>query len=129
MDAVIGDQRSLDEATLSGHAGESLRELLEALQHEREALAESMQASVDVMRGDVSRRNFDPTKLAAARHTVDERMNALRADPNGLANLSDDQTRAFLGKLDSRGRLVLCQRAVEDWFSDWARATTAESGG
>ena len=125
MDAVIGDQRSLDEAALAGHAGESLRKLLEALQHEREALAESMQASVDVMRGDVSRQSFDPTELAAARHTVDERMNALRADPDGLANLSDDQTRDFLGKLDTRGKLVLCQQAVEDWFRDWAGATTA----
>lgn len=122
MDAVIGDQRSDSEASWALNAGESMRSLLDALRHEREALIESMQTSIDLMQGDSPHRTLD---LSAARQVVNECLNLVQRDSNGLANLDHEQTRRFLAKLDARDKLVFCQRAIEDWFRDWAGAEAA----
>jgi hypothetical protein len=48
-----------------------------------------------------------------------------RADPSSLARLSGEAARRFLAKPDSRGKLVLRQCAIEDWFKNWAQADGA----
>jgi hypothetical protein len=115
VDAVLGDRPGAAEPLLK-RGGAPLRPLLEALRRAEEALLDSMQAAVDVMRGDGAPR---ASGLASAQQVVDDHLEELRADPGAVPDLTDEEKRRVLVEFDSRRRLVFRQRAVEDWLVDW----------
>ena len=123
VDAVLGDRPGVAEPLLK-RGGAPLRPLLEALRRAEEALLDSMQAAVDVMRGDTAHR---ASGLAAAQQAVEVRLEHLRADPGVIPELSADEKRRLLVELDSRRRLVFRQRAIEDWLAAWRTAEETQA--
>jgi uncharacterized membrane protein YccC len=115
MDAVLGDRPGALEPLLE-RGGAPLRPLLEALRRADQVLLTSMQAAVDVVRGDAAHRT---SRLAAAHQAVEDRLRELRADPGAIPELTDQERRRLLIDLDSRRKLVFRQRAIEDWLEDW----------
>jgi len=99
--------------------GAPLRPLLTALQRADEVLLESMCAAVGAL-GDVAEP--PPSGLSAAREAVAEQVEALRAQPETLPQVTDDERRRLLVELDSHHRLVLRQQAIEAWLAEWRSA-------
>jgi hypothetical protein len=118
VDAVLGDRPGAAEPLLE-RGGAPLTPLLEALQREDQALVESMQAAAEIMRGDAVVRGSD---LASAHEAVRDRLEELSTQPEVILQLTDEERRRLLVELDSRRRLVLRQRAIEDWLAVWRSA-------
>jgi hypothetical protein len=93
--------------------GAPLEPLLEAVRREDQALLASIQAAADAMRGEAVLR---PSLLAAAHQTAWTLANELRDGLDAISGLTDDERRRLLVEIDARRRLVLRQRAIEDWF-------------
>jgi hypothetical protein len=118
VDAVLSDRPGVL-APLLERGGAPLRPLLEALQRAGQALLESMETAVGTMRGDALYRD---SALSAAHQAVEDRLKDLSANPDVIPELTDVEKRLLLVEFDSRRRLVLRQRAIEDWLADWRLA-------
>jgi uncharacterized membrane protein YccC len=118
MDGVAGYRRVASEP-LQTRGGAPLRPLFEALQRADEALQDSMENAVDVLRGEAAHR---VSGLAAAQQSVEDRVDELRADPGRIPEFTDEEKRDFLVQLDSHRELVFRQLAIEDWIADWREA-------
>ncbi len=123
MDAVVG-YRPVASEPLRTRGGAPLGPLLEALRRADEALVESMESAVDVLRGEAAPR---VSGLAAAQRAVEDRVDELRADPGRIPEFTDEERRSFLVQLDSHRELVFRQRAIEECFADWRRAEQARA--
>ena len=122
MDALLGYLPS-DSVPLLERGGAPLRPLLETLKRADQALFDSMQTAVDVMRGEaVHRHSF----LAAAQRDVEDRLRDLSANAVAISDLTDEDKRRLLVQLDWGRKLVSRQLAIEDWFASWRK--TEESG-
>jgi hypothetical protein len=123
VDAAVGyHPGSLD--PLVDRAGERFRPLRAAIRRGDEALLESMQSAVAILRGEASRR---ASGLAEARQAVAECIDELRADPGSLPLLDDEDRRRFLVGLESRRGLVFRQLAIEQWLDDWHESEVGRS--
>jgi hypothetical protein len=118
VDAVLSDRPGAAEPLLE-RGGAPLRPLLEALRPADQALLDSMQAAVEIMRGDAVYR---VSALPAAHEAVEDRLKELSAAPDVIPGLTDVEKRRLLVEIDSRRRLVARQRAIEDWLADWRLA-------
>ena len=114
-DAVVSDRPGVL-APLLERGGAPLRPLLEALRRADEALVESLQAAVEVLRGEGQHR---ASGLAAAQQAVEDRLEELGATPGAIPDLTAEERRRLLVEFDARRRLVLRQRAIEDWLAEW----------
>jgi hypothetical protein len=112
MDAVLACRPGDFEALLE-RAGAPLQPLLDAVRREDEALLASMQETPTAMRGEAVLR---PSLLAAAHQTAWTLVNELRDGLDSFSRLTHDERRRLLVEIDARRRLVLRQRAIEDWF-------------
>jgi hypothetical protein len=118
VDAVLSDRLDVL-APLLERGGASLRPLSEALRRADEALVQSLQTAVEVLRGEGQHRAFG---LAAAQQAVEDRLEELGATPGAIPDLTAEERRRLLAELDARRRLVFRQRAIEDWLADWRLA-------
>ena len=75
--------------------------------------------TVEIMRGDAVYRD---SALSAAHEAVEERLEDSSADPDVIPELTGVEKRRRLVEFDSRRRLVLRQRAIEDWLAAWRTA-------
>ncbi len=123
-DAVLSDRPGVI-APILERGGAPLGPLLEALRRADEALLDSMQTAVDVLRGSAVHRT---SALAAAHQAVEDRLEELAANPSAIPERNVEEARRFLVELDARRNLVSRQRAIEDWLGDWRRAAAAETG-
>ena len=115
MDAAVGHHPgSLD--PLLDRAGERFRPLRAAMQSGDEALLESMQSAIVILRGEASR---GASGLPEARQAVAECVDVLRGEASSLPQLDDEERRRLLIGIESRRRLVSRQLAVERWLDDW----------
>jgi hypothetical protein len=117
-DAVLSDRPGIFGPLLE-RGGARLRPLLEALRQVEEALLESLQATIDVLRGNPAHGD---SGLAAAHQALEARLEDLRSQPGAIPELGADERRRLLVELDARRRLIFRQRAIEDWLADWRAA-------
>ena len=115
MDATQGDRPAAFEI-LSSDGPTVLGPLLEAIRREEDALLESMQTTVDALRGPSP---ASASGLAEAQIVLDGRLEALRRNSGPEPQLSEGDRRALLVALDTRRQLVFRQRAIEEWVSEW----------
>ena len=74
---------------------------------------------VETVRGDAVYRD---SALSAAHQAVEDRLKDSSANPEVIPEFSDAEKRRLLVEFDSRRRLALRQRAIEDWLADWRLA-------
>ena len=117
-DAVLGYSPP-DSTPVLERGGAPLEPLLEALQRADEALVDSMQSGVDVMRGEAA---YQPSALAGAQRVLEDRLRDVSAAAVAIPDLTDEEKRRLLVQLDRRRRLFSRQLAIEDWFADWQKA-------
>ena len=125
MDAIVGERSGALEM-LPERGGDSIGPLREALRREDEALLASMQMAIDALHGG----SVDPgSELASAHRSVEDRLAELRANPDAIPRVSDEQQRRVLVALHSRRGVVSRQLAIERWLADWRRAEGLDRGG
>jgi hypothetical protein len=118
VDAILGDRPGVAEPLLE-RGGAPLQPLLEALRRADQALVSSVQAAAEIVRGDAA---YSRSDLSAAHEAVENRLQHLRADPEVIPQLTDEERRRLLVEFDSRRRLFLRQLAIEEWLDDWRTA-------
>jgi len=127
FDAALGTRGAAPAQSMPllerGGAFEPLRE---ALGREDEALLASMQATADTLRGEAPARPAG-SALDEANRAVLTCLDELRARPERLPSITNEEKEAFLAHLDSRHVLVDRQIAIEGWLADWSESQT--SGG
>jgi uncharacterized membrane protein YccC len=101
-----------------------LRPLFTALQRADEALLDSMRGAVGAVRGGAEQPASD---LTAARDAFAEQLEALRARPETLPNVTNVERQRLLVEVDSHRRLTLRQQAIEFWLAEWKRAAMSSS--
>jgi len=121
MDAAAGYHPGpLD--PLLDRAGERFRPLRAAIRRGDEALLESMESAVVILRGETSRR---ASGLPEARQVVAECVDELRADTSWQSHFDGEERRRLLIGLELRRRLVSRQLAIEQWLDDWTESEEA----
>jgi hypothetical protein len=118
---AVASYRPMTMKQLSDVGGPRLQGLIDALQREDEALKDSMQSAIGVMRSEAEYRE---SGLAAAHQAIESCLDELRAHMETLPEFSDDEKRRLLVNIDSRRRLVFRQREIEQWLAEWHEAQT-----
>jgi uncharacterized membrane protein YccC len=105
----------------SGSASRESESLREALEHERECLSASLQATARALRGG---KIAPSAKLEEAQRAVSSQLAALRAT-NGSSSDSAFERTEFLEQLDAHRQIVRRQLALEAWLTEWATTAPA----
>jgi uncharacterized membrane protein YccC len=115
FDALIADQ-SAALAAADEHDEASLRSVDEAMHRSDEALRTSLRTCADAIRTGVPARS---PALSQAAAEVEELLRGLEGGRDAPAAGPENQRARTLGRVEARRRLLLRQRAIEEWLAAW----------